>query len=717
MKRIKYIIVLLMMFLLVNNIKADPIQVRIPDSTKTVNDFVDMPILIDSSLTGENVYSYQFYITYTSSRLSFVSAEVTGTMSQVWGAPVVNNNTPGILYLANAGTSVLSGTGVLLYLRFECINSGSAYINFSGGTASNFFNEGTPEMILDNGSVYINALPTINISPDNGLLTVGDQMQFYVSGGTSPYNWDVTNPSVASIDGAGLLTANSHGFTRVVAEDDTGIRDTTTGFIEIRAMKLTIPDTSAWQGSSIDIPVYSTDLTGLNILSGNYSLSFNQNILTATTYITTGTLLESYSNISFNNSHPGELHVAFAGTSPLTGSGILMYISFDVSPTATGATWINFTDALFNEDLLANTDNGYFTVNYSTVSVSPYTYSLVAGETVLFSASGGVPPYSWASSDNGVATIDATGLLTAHHSGVIQVTATDNVGISGSSGNITVYDTYVTIPNVNAPVNSTYDLPILISNLPAGQSVYAIEGTISFETPELEAIDIITTGTMSNGWTAVKVISGNEITFALAGTTNFNTPGAMFKIRFQLTPDLTPGENAYVHIDNILLNEGVPLPWTVNGSITGVAGIVVSLKANLEGPFTGPDMNTDLNSGGYLPTSQPYNISPWYYSGIENVGAIPNGNVTDWVLVELRETTGDASTAIPATMIERQAALLLNDGLVVGMDGISNLIFSSTVTNNLFVIVWHRNHLGIMSAIPVTISGGIYTYDFTAPAG
>jgi len=222
---------------------------------------------------------------------------------------------------------------------------------------------------------------------------------------------------------------------------------------------------------------------------------------------------------------------------------------------------------------------------------------------------------------------------------------------------------------------------------------------------------------LSAGWAFFKVITGNEISFALAGTTNFNSPGAMFKIRFQLTPDLTPGENAWVHIDDILLNEGVPLPWTVNGSITGVSGIVVSLKANLEGPFTGPDMNTGLNSGGYLQTSQPYNISPWYYTGIESVGAIPNQNVTDWVLVELRETTGGASTATPAKMIERQAALLLNEGLVVGMDGISNLVFSSTITHNLFVIVWHRNHLGIMSAVPVTISGGIYTYDFTTPAG
>ncbi len=31
--------------------------------------------------------------------------------------------------------------------------------------------------------------------------------------------------------------------------------------------------------------------------------------------------------------------------------------------------------------------------------------------------------------------------------------------------------------------------------------------------------------------------------------------------------------NAWVNIDTILLNEGIPLPWTVNGSITGAPAL------------------------------------------------------------------------------------------------------------------------------------------------
>ena len=33
---------------------------------------------------------------------------------------------------------------------------------------------------------------------------------------------------------------------------------------------------------------------------------------------------------------------------------------------------------------------------------------------------------------------------------------------------------------------------------------------------------------------------------------------------------------------------------------------------------------------------------------------------------------------------------------------------------NLYVVIYHRNHLGIMSANAVTTTGGVYTYDFSS---
>ncbi|MBN1281145.1 MAG: hypothetical protein JXA00_05805 [Candidatus Thermoplasmatota archaeon] len=141
--------------------------------------------------------------------------------------------------------------------------------------------------------------------------------------------------------------------------------------------------------------------------------------------------------------------------------------------------------------------------------------------------------------------------------------------------------------------------------------------------------------------------------------------------------------------------------------------LLFDLTVFLEGPFNGVDMDTALNTAGFLPLSQPYSTAPWSYSGTETVTSIPNQDIVDWVLVELRETPGDASTATSATMIARQAAFLLNDGSVVSMDGTSLITFDVTITANLYVVICHRNHLNVMSATPLIETAGTYSYDFS----
>ncbi|NOX47817.1 MAG: PKD domain-containing protein [Chlorobi bacterium] len=130
----------------------------------------------------------------------------------------------------------------------------------------------------------------------------------------------------------------------------------------------------------------------------------------------------------------------------------------------------------------------------------------------------------------------------------------------------------------------------------------------------------------------------------------------------------------------------------------------------LEGPFNGTGMNTNVNA--IMGLTQPYSVSPWNYPGTESVVSLPNANIVDWVLVELRDAA-NAASATGSTVIGKQAAFVLNDGSVVGVDGSSSLQFDLTVSNQLFVVVYHRNHLGVMSANALVLSGGGYTYDFT----
>jgi len=144
--------------------------------------------------------------------------------------------------------------------------------------------------------------------------------------------------------------------------------------------------------------------------------------------------------------------------------------------------------------------------------------------------------------------------------------------------------------------------------------------------------------------------------------------------------------------------------------------IVLDMKVFLEGPFNGTGMNIGLTNNPELvegfPLSQPYNKSPWNYSGTESVASIPN-DVVDWVLVELRDAA-NAASATSGSVVVQKAAFLLTDGSIVDLDGDSNLLFTNDISQQLFVVIYHRNHIAVMSNYPVVGVGGIYTYDFSS---
>jgi hypothetical protein len=160
--------------------------------------------------------------------------------------------------------------------------------------------------------------------------------------------------------------------------------------------------------------------------------------------------------------------------------------------------------------------------------------------------------------------------------------------------------------------------------------------------------------------------------------------------------------------NNRILTQGFQQPLY---GIT-ITGISLDLLVFLEGPFHNNEMTTTLNNSGLIPLAQPFNTPPWNYDGAENVLFIPNPDVVDWVLVEIRDASNPGS-ATEATRLARQAGFLLKDGSVVGIDGFSILHFNNSFSQHLFVVVWHRNHLGIMSSNGILKSEDIYNWDFS----
>jgi hypothetical protein len=178
---------------------------------------------------------------------------------------------------------------------------------------------------------------------------------------------------------------------------------------------------------------------------------------------------------------------------------------------------------------------------------------------------------------------------------------------------------------------------------------------------------------------------------------------------------------SYARLAFILLsNQNTVMPGFYIDNLSVESYVELNVKAYLEGPFAGTEMTTTLNSSGLLPLTQPFNSNPladWYYAGTESVGSIPNANVTDWVLAELRETSGGAATATRTTMVAQQAGFLLKNGNIVGLNGSSNLTFPVKIYQNLFLVIWQRNHLGVMTAVPLVKTGNVYTYNFSTGSG
>ena len=173
----------------------------------------------------------------------------------------------------------------------------------------------------------------------------------------------------------------------------------------------------------------------------------------------------------------------------------------------------------------------------------------------------------------------------------------------------------------------------------------------------------------------------------------------------------------------IVSNSGPDSVLTIPVTMTISGGKELDLKVFLEGAWdslTGM-MDTALNANGLIPLGQPFNpvlpyygnpMPAWYYTGSESVSAIGN-DVVDWLLAEIRDAA-TVQDATPAATILEIPLFLLYDGTIVSLDMVNKPVIPVTISEGMFVVVHHRNHLSIIRAVPIPLSGNTYIFDFTA---
>jgi len=173
--------------------------------------------------------------------------------------------------------------------------------------------------------------------------------------------------------------------------------------------------------------------------------------------------------------------------------------------------------------------------------------------------------------------------------------------------------------------------------------------------------------------------------------------------------------------------------------------LMVNIRAYLEGSLMNngniiaggrPMMRDNLrmspfNGSRYIPNSSPYKF-PTEFINITNKfnhvgpGLLPElqtiinpptvfsvtgqNAIVDWVFIELR------SKDIKTSVVASRAGLIQRDGDIVDIDGVSPLNFPGTPTDNYYVVVRHRSHLGVMTATALTPMQMVVLIDFTLPS-
>lgn len=227
--------------------------------------------------------------------------------------------------------------------------------------------------------------------------------------------------------------------------------------------------------------------------------------------------------------------------------------------------------------------------------------------------------------------------------------------------------------------------------------------------PTCTAVDLTWDGTEEGNY-EVRLRSTNTAEWA-----TYNTVGNNLQI-----------ENLDASEYEFQVKNGCSPAFSTSEFFAPTQNITLELSVFLEGAYDPAIdlMRTNLNDLQILPGQannpnaiQPYSTAPWNYYGTEGQGwngddykaiEAENGGVkvVDWVLTSFR------TSPAPEDQILRAAALLFEDGSIVYPD---NDLIPSYNSTALYIVIEHRNHMGIMTPQLVnTDENCALTYDFTA---
>ena len=277
---------------------------------------------------------------------------------------------------------------------------------------------------------------------------------------------------------------------------------------------------------------------------------------------------------------------------------------------------------------------------------------------------------------------------------------------------VTFTDGYVSKVNPSSfvyPVGSGNDLRTI-----------TVTGTGTFATAWSNTnVNTIYTGALPSGVTAINTNGYWEWAPSAAATVTVSIPaqtGAVSSLTivgYNGTAWTNLGGTFTTNAENSSNTAAVNVPANITAIAVGnpFPFIQVSPSAFLQGAMIGSTttMRTTLRTNTLLPATQPYTGAQFTYAGTEKVFGVLPTNMTDWILVDVRDQNTHA-------ILGTAAALLLSDGTITGLDGTSPVAVLNVSPGTYYVGIRHRNHLAIRSSSTYALTVTTTVVDFRTVA-
>lgn len=390
------------------------------DLETEVSEIFELEISTTELIENWGITAYDFILDFDDSMIEFVELETDNTMIQDNGIIESNLLQPGKLSIGWAGTETITGTGNILKIRFEALQSGNTSVQLSDF----YYNDNLITDLVDGNIQIYDMLEDAIITVSEGSGYVDDIVEITMSTSKLLQKWDIFayqfdmsyNENVVEFIGVeidGTISENGdiavndlepgvlsvgwysafpiHGAGdlvkfqfKVIMPGDSPLEvsdfiyDTTnitninhghiTGLVELDTSVITASSADVYHLEDVTVDIQTSEmLPEWNVTAYEFDLEYDESILEYQGFSIENTVSEEGSAI-VNADVPGLLQVGWYSVTALAGEGDLIKLHFKA--VEVGHSPIDFVEFIYNTEPIQFLQDGYVNVSLKPMNIA-----------------------------------------------------------------------------------------------------------------------------------------------------------------------------------------------------------------------------------------------------------------------------------------------------------------------------------------------------------